>query len=124
MAVVIEPAGSGAAGAQPKGITQQYQKAATASCVDTSTGITPLDTSKQITLGGPTMNIIGTVPPGKTGIVLVSGVLQRSNQILCDSTPGNVGNAITVIAGLGRAVPTDAAGTHQSDGLSAAPCRE
>jgi hypothetical protein len=114
MAVVIQPAGSGVAGAQPKGITQQYQKAATASNVDTSTGITPMDTG----------NILGTVPPGKPGIKLVSGVVQRSNQILCDATPGKVGNAITQIAGVGVAVPVDAAGTHASDGLSAAPWRE
>jgi len=114
MAVVIEPAGSGVAGAQPKGITQQYQLSATVACKDTSTDITPYDSG----------NILGTVPPGKAGIKLVSGVVQRSNQILCDATAGKVGNAITQIAGVGVAVPVDAAGTHQSDGLSAAPFRE
>jgi hypothetical protein len=114
MAAVLEPAGSGVAGVQPKGITQQYQLAATNSNLNTSTGIHPYDSG----------TILGTVPPGKTGLKLVSGVVQRSNQLLCDATPGVVGNALVGIAGTGRAVPTPAAGTLKSDGLSGAPDRE
>ena len=114
MAAVLQPAGSGLAGAQPTGITQQYQLTATHSNTDLSTAITPYDSG----------TILGTTPPGKSGIKLVSGVVQRSSQLLCDATPGVVGNALVVIAGVGVAVPTPAAGTHQSDGLSAAPFRE
>ena len=114
MAAVLEPAGSGVAGVQPKGITQQYQLAATSANLDTSTAIHPYDSG----------TILGTTPPGKAGFKLVRGVVQRSNQLKCDATPGVVGNALVVIAGVGRAIPTDAAGTHASDGLSAAPWRE
>ena len=110
----LEPAGSGVAGVQPKGITQQYQLAATASNLSTSTGITPRDTGL----------ILGTVPPGKPGLKLVDGTVQRSNQMKCDSTPGNVGNALVGIAGTGVAIPAVSAGARPSDGLSGAPERE
>jgi hypothetical protein len=111
---ILEPAGSGVAGVQPKGITQQYQLAATASNLNTSTGIHPLDTG----------TILGTVPPGKPGLKLVDGTIQRSNQLKCDATSGNVGNALVGVAGTGVAVPAVSAGAHQSDGLSGAPERE
>ena len=107
----LEPAGSGVAGTQTKGITQQYQLSGTHSATSTSTAITPYDSG----------TILGTTPPGKAGIKLVSGVIQRSNQLLCDGTAGKVGNALVVSSGTGVAVPTDAAGTHASDGLSGAP---
>jgi hypothetical protein len=114
MSAILEPAGSGVAGVQPKGITQQYQLAATNSCVDTSTGITPRDSG----------TILGNVPPGKVGEKLVNGTVQRSNQLKCDATPGVVGNALVGIAGVGVAVPVTAAGAHPADGLSGAPQRE
>jgi hypothetical protein len=110
----LEPAGSGVAGVQPKGITQQYQKSAVVANKNTSTDITPYDSG----------TILGTVPPGKPGIKLVSGVVQRSNQLKCDATPGVVGNALVGIAGVGRAIPTSAAGTTKADGLSGSPDRE
>ena len=113
MAAILKPAGDQTAGVQPKGITQQYQLAATASCVDTSTGITPYDSG----------TILGTVPPGKAGIKLVSGVIQRSSQLLCDSTAGVTGNALTSVAGVGL-IPTPPAGSRAADGLSQAPQRE
>lgn len=113
MAAVLEPAGSGVAGAQPKGITQQYQLAATASNVDTSTGITPRDTG----------TILGTVPPGKAGLKLVDGTVQRSSQLVCDATAGVVGNALVAISGVGL-IPTPPTGSQPADGLSQAPNRE
>ena len=110
---ILKPAGDTTAGVQVKGITQQYQLAATHSAVDTSTAITPYDSG----------NILGTVPPGKTGIKLVSGVVQRAAQLVCDATAGKVGNALVVSSGQG-VLPTEPAGTHASDGLSSAPWRE
>ena len=109
----LEPNGAGVAGQQPAGIVQQYQLAGTHSAVDTSTGITPYDSG----------NILGTVPPGKTGIKLVSGVVQRAAQLVCDATAGKVGNALVVSSGQG-VLPTEPAGTHAADGLSSAPWRE
>lgn len=110
----LEPAGSGVAGVQPKGITQQYQLAATSANLSTSTGIHGYDSG----------TILGTVPPGKPGLKLVDGTVQRSNQLKCDATSGNVGNALVGAAGTGVAVPASAAGTRPSDGLSGAPERE
>lgn len=110
----LEPAGSGVAGTQPKGITQQYLKAATASNVSTSTGITPRDTG----------TILGTVPPGKAGLKLVNGTVQRSTQLLCDSTPGKVGNALVSDYSVGGGNPVVPAGSHASDGLSQSPEHE
>jgi len=114
MAAVLEPNGAAASGQQPRGIVQQYQLAATASNVDTSTGITPLDTG----------TILGTVPPGKPGLKLVSGVVQRAAQIVADGTPGAVGNALTPTFNANNNPPTPPTGTLPSDGLSSFPGRE
>jgi hypothetical protein len=119
---VLKPAGDQTAGVQPKGITQQYQLAATNSNVDTSTGITPYDSG----------TILGTVPPGKAGLKLVDGTVQRASQLLSDSTSGNVGNTLVPVynlAGSGAAagqdgVPTPPTGSTPADGLSQAPCTE
>lgn len=110
----LEPAGSGVAGVQPQGITQQYQLSATVANKNTSTDIHPYDSG----------TILGTVPPGKAGLKLVDGTVQRASQLKCDATPGAVGNALVVNAGTGVAVPTKPAGTNPSDGLSGAPERE
>jgi hypothetical protein len=113
MAAVLEPAGSGVAGVQPKGITQQYELSATHSNVNTSTAITPYDSG----------TILGTVPPGKAGIKLVSGVIQRSTQIKADGTAGVIGNTLTCTSGIGL-VPTPPVGSTAADGLSQAPEHE
>ena len=111
---ILKPAGDTTAGVQVKGITQQYQLAATYSAVDTSTAITPYDSG----------NILGTVPPGKAGLKLVSGVIQRAPAaLLCDSTSGNCGNALLAVSGTGL-VPTPPTGSQPADGLSQAPNTE
>jgi hypothetical protein len=115
MAAVLEPAGSGVAGVQPKGIVQQYQLSATHSNTDTSTAITPRDTG----------TILGTTPPGKAGLKLVNGTIQRSTALKCDATEGVVGNALVCTSQpthLGDPIPP--AGSHASDGLSLAPEHE
>jgi hypothetical protein len=116
MAASLQPNGAAVSGQQPQGIVQQYQLAATASNVDTSTGITPYDSG----------TILGTIPPGKAGIKLVSGVVQRAAQIVADSTAGAVGNALVSIyntVGSGAAagfdgLPTQPTGSAVADGLS------
>jgi hypothetical protein len=113
VSAILEPAGAAVAGQQTKGITQQYQKAATASAVDTSTGITPYDSG----------TILGNIPPGKSGEKLVNGTVQRSSQIVADSTSGAVGNALVCVSGVG-VVPTPPTGSSQSDGLSQYAARE
>lgn len=113
MAAILEPAGSGVAGVQQKGITQQYQLAATHSNVDTSTGITPRDSG----------NIVINTRPGQAPEKQTSGVVQRSSQILTDGTKGATGNALTCVSGVGL-IPTPPAGSHAVDGLSQAPQHE
>ena len=109
----LEPNGAGVAGQQPAGIVQQYQLAGTHSAVDTSTAITPYDSG----------NILGTVPPGKAGLKLISGVIQRASCLLSDSTAGNCGNALLAVSGTGL-VPTPPTGSQPADGLSQAPNTE
>lgn len=111
---ILEPAGSGVAGTQTQGITQQYQKAGTNSAVSTSTAIHPYDSG----------TILGTTPPGKAGFKLISGVVQRASQLLCDSTSGKVGNALVSSTGVGVGIPTPPTGSLASDGLSQAPQHE
>jgi CO dehydrogenase/acetyl-CoA synthase alpha subunit len=82
--------GSGDAGEQPNPVAAQYQKTATAGLA--STAIHPADYSQQVTLGGPVMNVIGTVPPGKTGITLVKGVIQNSTDLISNNQP--LGNTL------------------------------
>jgi hypothetical protein len=113
MSAVLEPAGSGVAGVQPKGITQQYQLTATHSNTDLSTAITPYDSG----------NIVIQTKPGQPKEKLVSGVVQRSSQIKADGTAGATGNALVCVSGVG-VVPTPPAGSHAVDGLSQAPQHE
>ncbi len=113
MAAVLEPAGSGVAGVQPKGITQQYQLSATHANTSTSTAITPRDSG----------NILGTVPPGKVGLKQTDGTIQRSTQIKADATAGVVGNALVATSGVGL-IPTPPTGSQPADGLSQAPNTE
>ena len=110
---VLEPAGSGVAGTQTKGVTKQYQKSGTSSSASTLETITPYDSG----------TILGTVPPGKAGIKLVSGVVQRSSQLLSDQTAGKVGNALVCVSGQGL-IPTPPTGSQPADGLSQAPNTE
>lgn len=114
MAAVLEPNGAAVSGQQPAGIVQQYQLAATASNVDTSTGITPYDSG----------TILGTVPPGKAGLKLVSGVVQRAAQIVADSTAGVVGNALVSTYSTLHTDPVPPTGSQPADGLSLAPNHE
>lgn len=110
---VLEPVGANVAGQQPQGIVQQYQKAGTASAVDTSTGIHPYDSG----------TILGTVPPGKPGLKLVDGTVQRAAQIVSTQAAGSTGNALTATSGVGL-IPTPPAGSQPADGLSQAPNHE
>jgi len=114
MAAILVPAGvQGNAGAEPKGITQQYQKSATVSSSEALSTIHPYDSG----------TILGHVQPGGAGEKLVSGVVQRSSQIVADATPGVVGNALVAISGVGL-IPTPPAGSTAADGLSQAPQHE
>lgn len=116
MAAVLEPAGSGVAGTQTQGVTKQYQLSATGSSASTLETITPYDSG----------TILGTVPPGKAGLKLVSGVVQRASQIKADGTAGVVGNALvsTYDSTAGHADPTPPSGSQPADGLSQAPNTE
>jgi hypothetical protein len=114
MAATLNANGAAASGQQPAGIVQQYQIAATNSNVDTSTGVTPYDSG----------TILGTVPPGKAGLKLVSGVVQRAAQIVADGTAGAVGNTLTPTFNANNNPPTPPTGTLPSDGLSSFPGRE
>ena len=116
MSAILEPAGSAGtpvAGVQIRGVTKQYQKSATGSSAATLETITPYDSG----------TILGTVPPGKAGLKLVSGVVQRASQLLVDSTAGVVGNALVPTSGVGL-VPTPPTGSTAADGLSQAPQHE
>lgn len=109
MSAVLQARGAAASGQQPNGIVQQYQLAGTVA----STTITPYDSG----------TILGTVPPGKAGIKLVSGVIQRATDLICDSTAGVTGNALVVTSGVG-VVPTVNPAQLASAGLSLAPEHE
>ena len=118
MAAILEPNGAGASGQQPAGIVAQYQSDA----IGGTTGVKPYDSG----------TILGTVPPGKAGLKLVNGTVQRAAQIVADSTAGVVGNALVPTyneVGSGAAagfdgVPVPPAGSTASDGLSLAPQHE
>lgn len=113
MAAVLEPAGSGVAGTQTKGVTKQYQLSGTGSSASTLETITPYDSG----------TILGHVQPGGSGEKLVSGVVQRSTELLADATAGAVGNALVATSGVGL-VPTPPVGSTAADGLSLAPQHE
>jgi hypothetical protein len=116
--------GSSAAGEQPNGIAAQYQLSGT----NSAAVIHPPDTFSQVTAGGPVLHIIGTVPPGKPGLVQRSGVIQNATDLICNSNP--LGNTLTstasqVTPGLdGSGVPTVNPAQLASAGLSLAPEHE
>ena len=114
MPAILTAAGAGVAGQQTAGIVQQYQKAGTASAVDTSTGITPRDSG----------NIVIQTSPGKAPGKQTDGTVQRRSQIVADGTKGAVGNALTSTYAVGGGIPTKPAGSSASDGLSQAPQHE
>jgi len=118
--------GGAQAGQQIAGVAAQYQLDGTNGNAELSStsiqagggpsGITPYDSG----------NILGTVPPGKAGLKLVNGTIQRAAQLICDATAGNVGNALVSsynLVGSGAAaghdgVPTEPTGQGKSAGLS------
>lgn len=90
----------------------QYQIAGTTG----TNGVTPRDTG----------TILGTTPPGKNGIKLVSGVVQRAADLTVDGTPGVTGNALLPTqptAGSGNR-PTENTAQLASSGLSLSPQHE
>ena len=111
---VLEPAGSGVAGTQTQGVVKQYQKSAIGSNASTLETITPYDSG----------TILGTVPPGKAGLKLVDGTVQRASQIKADGTTGVVGNALVPTFSTLHTDPTPPTGSQPADGLSQAPNRE
>lgn len=114
MAAVLEPSGSGVAGTQTQGVVKQYQLSGTGSSASTLEVITPYDSG----------TILGTVPPGKAGVKLVSGVVQRASQLLADSTAGVVGNALVPTYSSLNTDPVAPTGSTAADGLSQAPEHE
>jgi hypothetical protein len=113
---VLVPAGAGNTGQQVKGVTAQYQSDAKqpgVAEVPNTSGVHPYDSG----------TILGTVPPGKAGIKLVAGIVQRSSQIISTQVAGSTGNALTCTSGVG-VVPAPPAGSENVDGLSQAPQHE
>ena len=117
MAAILKPAGDLTSGVQVKGAVKQYGYSGQNDATSNLETITPYDSG----------SILGTVPPGKAGIKLVSGVVQRADAaLLCDASPSVVGNALTSIynqVGSGAAagfdgLPTKPAGSAVADGLS------
>lgn len=113
MAAELEEAGAGNPGQQPQGIVKQYQLSATASTTAELETIHPYDSG----------TILGTVPPGKPGLKLVDGTVQRAAQIIADGTAGAVGNAL-VSTYAPNVDPVPPAGSQPSDGVSQAPNHE
>ncbi len=117
----LEAAGSGVAGSQVKGVTAQYQHDATSGTAElSSTSINPG--------GGPSGvhpydsgTILGTVPPGKPGLKLVDGTVQRSNVLI---TTGPHNNCLQPSYATGGGSPTEPTGAKKADGLSGSPSRE
>lgn len=68
-------------------------------------------------------NILGTVPPGKTGIKLVDATVQKATALTVDATAGVIGNSLTSTAGVGVTPTANSAQTY-SNGLSLAPQTE
>ena len=117
----LEAAGSGVAGSQVKGVTAQYQ-------LDATNGTAELSSTSINPGGGPSGvhpydsgTILGTVPPGKPGIKLVDGTVQRSN-VLITTGPNN--NCLQSTYAVGGGNPTKPVGAKKADGLSGSPSRE
>lgn len=94
-----------------KGRTAQYQLSGT----NASATITPYDSG----------TILGTVPPGKAGIKLISGVIQNSTDpLVSGQLSGNqADNFLASSPSLGT-VPTQNAAQQASAGKSLAPEHE
>src|SRR5208337_656527 len=107
MAAILEPVGSGVAGTQTQGVVKQYQLSGTGSSAATLETITPYDSG----------TILGTVPPGKAGLKLVDGTVQRASQLLADGTAGVVGNALVPAFSSLNTDPVPPTGSQPADGL-------
>lgn len=114
MAASLNANGAAASGQQVAGVVKQYQLSGTGSSASTLETITPYDSG----------TILGTVPPGKAGLKLVSGVVQRAAQIVADSTAGVVGNALVSDYSSLNTDPVPPTGSQPADGLSQAPNHE
>lgn len=100
--------------AKSQGAVEQYGQSGRDSKVAyVPTNITPRDTG----------NILGTVPPGKPGLKLVSGVIQNATALTVDGTAGVTGNALLPTSGVG-VTPTVNPAQLASAGLSLAPEHE
>jgi hypothetical protein len=124
MAANLYAAGSGQAGQQVQGVVAQYQ-------LDGINGTSELSATSINPSGGPSGvtpydsgTILGTVPPGKAGLKLVDGTVQRASQLLADGTAGVVGNALVSTFSSLNTDPTPSPGSQPADGLSQAPNRE
>ena len=109
--------GAAQSGQQKAGVSAQYQ-------VDGKVGTSELSSTSIHPGGGPSGvspydsgTILGTVPPGKPGLKLVNGTVQRASAIIADATTGVTGNALTCVSGVG-VVPTTPTGQGKSAGLS------
>ena len=114
MAAELEEVGAGNAGQQVQGVVKQYQLSGTGGSSAALETITPYDSG----------TILGTVPPGKAGLKLVDGTVQRAAQIIADGTAGAVGNAIVPTYSTLNTDPVPPAGSQPADGLSQAPNHE
>ena len=124
MAANLYAVGSGQAGQQVQGVVAQYQ-------LDGINGTSELSATSINPSGGPSGvtpydsgTILGTVPPGKPGLKLVDGTVQRASSIIADSTAGAVGNALTPTFSSLNTDPVAPTGAKKADGLSASPSRE
>ena len=87
---VLYARGSAQPGEQSNPVVAQYEVSAVKGLA--STAIHGLDTSKQATLGGPVLNIIGHVQPGGTGVTLTRSVIQNATDLVANSQP--LGNTL------------------------------
>lgn len=116
MAATVYAAGSGQSGQQVQGVAAQYQ-------LDGTDGVSELSSTSINPSGGPTGvtpydsgTILGTTPPGKAGLKLVNGTVQRAASLISDSTVAG-GNALQCTTGVGL-TPTVPTGQGKSAGLS------
>lgn len=120
MAAELEEVGAGNAGQQVQGVVAQYQSDAISGTAELGTGnggpsgVMPYDSG----------SILGTVPPGKPGLKLVDGTIQRASQLIADSTAGVVGNALVSTYSTLNTDPVPPTGSQPADGLSQAPNTE
>ena len=116
MAAILTAAGAGANGQQPAGVVAQYQLDGINGTIEhpVGTGVSPYDSG----------TILSQNRPGQVGEKLVDGTVQRRSQIVADSTPGAVGNALVSTYAVGGGIPTKPAGSSAADGLSQAPQHE